>query len=90
MAFRNFIKQSIDFSWERELTTGIIKQQLEQFPYQNKRCYVFTRSDMENNEDVIFVNEDVTEFTNKLKQEDGKIYGSSVEENCCILLSRKN
>lgn len=50
----------------------IIKQQLEQFPYQNKRCYVFTRSDMENNEDVIFVNEDVTEFTNKLKREDGK------------------
>ena len=50
----------------------IIKQQLEQFPYQNKRCSVFTRSDMENNEDVIFLNEDVAELTNKLKQEDGK------------------
>lgn len=50
----------------------IMKHETETFPYQNKKCYVFTRSPIEDTEDVKFVNEDITSFTNKLKSEQGK------------------
>lgn len=38
----------------------------------NKEYYVFTRSFIEDTEDVKFVNEDVTKFIDKLKSQDGK------------------
>ena len=48
------------------------EQNLEEFPYKNKECYVFTRSTPEDTEDVKFVNEDINEFVGKLKSRDGK------------------
>lgn len=50
----------------------VINQDLKEFPYKDKECYVFTRSFTENTEDVKFVNGDVTSFVNKLKRKDGK------------------
>lgn len=44
----------------------------EDFPYQNKTCYVFTRSDVEDTEHVQFVQDDVVSFMNKLKKQEGK------------------
>lgn len=44
----------------------------EDFPYQNKACYVFTRSDVEDTEHVQFVRDDVVDFTNQLKQQEGR------------------
>jgi dihydrofolate reductase len=50
----------------------IMEQDPEEFPYKNKQCYVFTRSSIEDTEDVKFIKEDVTKFVNKLKSEQGK------------------
>ncbi|MDI7740634.1 dihydrofolate reductase family protein [Lysinibacillus fusiformis] len=50
----------------------LMEQELEEFPYKNKACYVFTRSSLENTDDVKFVNEDVTKFVEKLKNREGK------------------
>ncbi|MED4015152.1 dihydrofolate reductase family protein [Sutcliffiella cohnii] len=50
----------------------VMKQDIEEFPYKNKECYVFTRSSIDDNEDVKFVNDDVTEFVDKLKSKGGK------------------
>src|SRR4051794_33557486 len=38
----------------------VMKQDIKEFPYKNKECYVFTRSSIEDTEDVTFINEDVT------------------------------
>ncbi|MEH7110250.1 dihydrofolate reductase family protein [Bacillus sp. JJ1764] len=50
----------------------IVKNLEGPFPYQNKACYVFTRSPLEDTKDVKFVNEDIVTFTNALKNQDGK------------------
>jgi dihydrofolate reductase len=50
----------------------VMKQDIEEFPYKKKKCYVFTRSSMEDTEDVKFVNNNVTEFVQNLKSQDGK------------------
>jgi len=50
----------------------LMEQGLEEFPYQNKECYVFTRSTIQDTKDVKFVNEDVTNFVEKLMSQDGK------------------
>lgn len=50
----------------------VMNQDLQEFPYKNKECYVFTRSLTKNTEDVKFVNGDVANFANKLKSQDGK------------------
>ncbi|WP_366163893.1 dihydrofolate reductase family protein [Bacillus infantis] len=50
----------------------IMKYEKGQFPYKNKDCYVFTRSQVENTADVKFVNEDIVNFANSLKKEEGK------------------
>ena len=50
----------------------VMNQELSEFPYKNKACYVFTRSHSENTEDVTFVNGDVTNLVNKLKSQEGK------------------
>lgn len=50
----------------------IMNQNLKEFPYKNKECYVFSRSFAENTEDVKFVNDDVLNFVNQLKSENGK------------------
>lgn len=50
----------------------VMNQGLEEFPYKNKDCYVFTRFLTDNTEDVKFVNGDLTNFVNKIKSQDGK------------------
>lgn len=42
------------------------------FPYQDKECYIFSRTPREDTEYVTFVNKDVVSFTNKLKSKSGK------------------
>ncbi len=50
----------------------IMNQETADFPYSNKECYVFSRSVNEDNKDVKFVNENIVDFTNQLKNKDGK------------------
>ncbi|TWI57804.1 dihydrofolate reductase family protein [Halalkalibacter nanhaiisediminis] len=50
----------------------IMKHEKGQFPYQNKDCYVFSRSQLDDTNDVKFVNEDIVNFTHNLKKEEGK------------------
>ncbi|PYZ96639.1 hypothetical protein CR205_13125 [Alteribacter lacisalsi] len=50
----------------------IMKHETGDFPYNNKDCYVFTRSLIEDTEDVSFINEDIVSFTNQLKNQKGK------------------
>jgi dihydrofolate reductase len=50
----------------------IMKHETGEFPYKNKECYVFSRSPIEDNKDVKFVNEDIVSFTNKLIKEEEK------------------
>jgi dihydrofolate reductase len=49
----------------------VMKQEIEEFPYKNKECYVFTRSSYQDTEDVKFVNDDINNFVNKLKNKGG-------------------
>jgi dihydrofolate reductase len=44
----------------------------EKFPYEGKPCYVFSRTMKESNEHVTFINEDITGFTQTLKEQKGK------------------
>lgn len=50
----------------------VMKQDIKEFPYKNKDSYVFTRSAIEDTENVRFVNNDVTDFVHKLKGKEGK------------------
>ncbi|MCK8060337.1 MULTISPECIES: dihydrofolate reductase family protein [unclassified Fusibacter] len=42
------------------------------FPYKNKKCYVFSKSTCEKNEHVEFINSDIVEFTNRIKESEGQ------------------
>lgn len=50
----------------------IMKHESGEFPYKNKKCYVFTRSPFEDTEYVTFINEDIASFSNRLKNHEGK------------------
>jgi dihydrofolate reductase len=50
----------------------IIDKEKGKFPYKNKRCYVFSKSICEKNEHVEFINSDIVEFTNKIKESEGE------------------
>lgn len=50
----------------------LMKQDIQEFPYKDKECYVFTRAVVENTENVKFVNDDVTHFIHNLQAKDGK------------------
>lgn len=51
----------------------LLAQGLTEFPYQDKACYVFTRSNaLKNTRDVTFVNQNLTSFVNDLKKQPGK------------------
>ena len=56
----------------RKTYDWVVKNTNGDFPYKDEKCYVFTRSPLENNENVQFVNEDVVSFTKELKKNDGK------------------
>ncbi|WP_160687729.1 dihydrofolate reductase family protein [Clostridium sp. C2-6-12] len=49
----------------------VMEKEEGKFPYKNKNCYVFSRSEKGKNENVEFINEDVVEFTNKIKRLEG-------------------
>lgn len=49
----------------------VIDKEKGEFPYKNKKCYVFSKSISGKNENVEFINCDIVEFTNKLKEETG-------------------
>lgn len=42
-----------------------------EFPYKNKQCYVFSKTQRKNTEFVTFINEDISTFITKLKSEPG-------------------
>ncbi|SFQ39074.1 dihydrofolate reductase family protein [Salibacterium halotolerans] len=50
----------------------VMKQDFKEFPYKNKECYVFTSSPHENTGNVQFVHDDINNFVNKLKINNGK------------------
>ncbi|WP_338450955.1 dihydrofolate reductase family protein [Niallia oryzisoli] len=50
----------------------IMKHENGNFPYENKQCYVFSRSAIQDTPFVTFINEDINRFTNNLKNEAGK------------------
>ncbi|MGG0718175.1 dihydrofolate reductase family protein [Robertmurraya massiliosenegalensis] len=50
----------------------VMEQGIKEFPYKDKKCYVFTRSQINDTEDVAFVNGDVTQFINEIKEQKGK------------------
>ncbi|UTI42821.1 dihydrofolate reductase family protein [Niallia sp. RD1] len=56
----------------RKTYDWIITHMTEEFPYKNKECYVFSRQENEDTEDVKYIKEDIIDFTNKLKNEEGK------------------
>ncbi|MFS0562457.1 dihydrofolate reductase family protein [Terribacillus sp. 179-K 1B1 HS] len=64
--------ETVDTVLMGKRTYDWIMDHAEQFPYQNKMCYVFTRSEMKNAEDVQFVRNDIVSFINKLKLQEGK------------------
>ncbi len=50
----------------------IMQQENGEFPYKNKKCYVFSRSQCQDNEYVKFIKGDIISFINSLKNEEGK------------------
>lgn len=50
----------------------LMNENLKEFPYKNKECYVYTRSAVEDTENVKFVNGDVKEFVDNLKRKNGE------------------
>lgn len=55
----------------RKTYDWIIEKEGLNFPYKNKECYVFSDTLHGKNENVQFVNEEVTNFANRLKQAEG-------------------
>jgi dihydrofolate reductase len=49
----------------------IVDKEKENFPYKNKKCYVFSKSLSGEDKNVEFINSDIVEFTNKIKEEPG-------------------
>ena len=63
--------QSIDTTIMGKKTYDYVIKHTETFPYPDKKCYVFTTSEKGSNEYVDFIDEDVVEFTKKLKEQEG-------------------
>ena len=63
--------QSIDTTIMGKRTYDYVIEHTETFPYPDKKCYVFTTSEKGSDKYVEFVNEDVVEFTKKLKEQEG-------------------
>ncbi len=49
-----------------------VMQNIEEFPYKNKECYVFTRSSIEDTDDVKFINGNIKDFVNNLRRKKGE------------------
>ncbi|QAA30935.1 dihydrofolate reductase family protein [Clostridium manihotivorum] len=55
----------------RKTYDWIIKNDVGEFPYKNKPCYVFSKTLTGKNDHVEFINEDITSFTKRLKSTTG-------------------
>ncbi len=64
--------ETVDTVLMGKRTYDWVMDHVEDFPYQNKACYVFTRSDEKDTKDVQFVHGDIVTFTNQLKQKEGE------------------
>ncbi len=56
----------------RKTYDWIMKHEKGEFPYQGKKCYVFSRSVQPNTEFVTFVNQSPAQLIDKLKSQQGK------------------
>jgi dihydrofolate reductase len=63
--------ESIDTIIMGKKTYDYVVRVTDSFPHSDRKCYVFSRSEQGSNGDVEFVNEDVIEFTKRLKQQEG-------------------
>ncbi|GGC77941.1 dihydrofolate reductase [Thalassobacillus devorans] len=63
---------SIDTILMGRKTYDQIQVLMEEFPYQDKKCYVFSRSTYGSTEHVEFIDEDIAAFTKALKKEAGR------------------
>ncbi|MGQ4665440.1 dihydrofolate reductase family protein [Metabacillus halosaccharovorans] len=63
--------QTVDTVIMGKKTYDYIVEHMKPFPYPDKKCYVFSTTEKGSNEYVEFVNEDVVEFTKKLKAQEG-------------------
>ena len=50
----------------------IIDHEKGEFPYKGKECYVFSRTKKVDNENVKFISDDVVQFTQEIKNKNGK------------------
>ena len=63
--------QTIDTTIMGKRTYDYVMEHTEEFPYPDKKCYVFTTSEQDSTDHVEFVNEDVVAFTKMLKEQQG-------------------
>lgn len=56
----------------RKTYDWLIKEESGEFPYKHNACYVFTRSEPEEIENVHFINRSIPEFIQQLKSREGK------------------
>lgn len=69
--FKDFYK-TIDTVIMGNKTYQQLKDLTDEFPHKDKKCYVFSRLSKENSdENVQFINEEITSFIQKLKGQDG-------------------
>lgn len=57
----------------RKTFEWIMKQDLKEFPYEGKCCYVFSKYYCENTNNVIFIQDNAAQVVKKLKNQNGKI-----------------
>ncbi len=63
--------QTIDTIIMGKRTYDWIIKEIEDFPYETKECYVYTRSSYQDTENVKFINEDIHHFVNNLRKKEG-------------------
>lgn len=64
--------ETIDTIIMGRVTYDWIMAHENEFPYKDKKCYVFSRTNKKDNDDVTFIKGYVAQFTNEIKKEDGK------------------
>lgn len=70
--------QTIDTVIMGKRTYDYIIEHIDTFPYSDKKCYVFSKSQTGKDEHVEFVQGDVVAFTKKLKEQPAQKFGWSV------------
>lgn len=63
--------QTIDTIIMGKRTYDWIIKEIEDFPYETKECYVYTRSSYQDTENVKFINEDIHPFIHNLRKKEG-------------------